>query len=99
VKELVYKRGFAKVNGDRLPIVANSVIENALGKHGVLGIEDVIHEVYTVGPHFKEVNKFLWPFKLAPPRGGFNKVTTHYNEGGDAGNREDKINALIRSMN
>ena len=50
---------------------------------GCFSIEDVIHEIYTVGPHFKEVNSFLWPFKLNPPLGGFRNVKTHFNEGGD----------------
>lgn len=99
VRELIYKRGFAKVNRQRLPITDNAIIEQALGKHGIICVEDVIHEIYTVGPHFKEVNKFLWTFKLNPPRGGWNAIKKHYNEGGDFGNREDKINALIRRMN
>jgi len=99
VRELVYKRGFAKVNGQRMPITDNAVIEQHLGKFGMLCMEDIIHELFTVGPHFKEVNNFLWPFKLSCPTGGWSKVTTHVVEGGDAGNREDKINALVRRMN
>jgi len=31
VRQLVYKRGFAKINGCRIPITDNSVIENKLG--------------------------------------------------------------------
>jgi large subunit ribosomal protein L7e len=99
VRELVYKRGFAKVNGQRLPITDNRVIEETLGKHGILCVEDIIHELVTVGPKFKVVNKFLWPFKLNSPLGGFNKKLTHVVEGGDAGNREDGINELISRMN
>uniref|UniRef100_A0A8C9T1Y0 Ribosomal protein L7 n=1 Tax=Scleropages formosus TaxID=113540 RepID=A0A8C9T1Y0_SCLFO len=38
-------------------------------------------------------------FYLSSPRGGMNKKTTHFVEGGDAGNREDQINRLIRRMN
>jgi len=99
VRELIYKRGFAKVHGNRIPITDNSIIEKELGKFGIICIEDLIHEIYTVGPHFKESSNFLWPIKVSTPRGGYKKVTTHFNEGGDAGNREDKINALIRRMN
>uniref|UniRef100_A0A8P4FWH8 Ribosomal protein L7 n=1 Tax=Dicentrarchus labrax TaxID=13489 RepID=A0A8P4FWH8_DICLA len=47
----------------------------------------------------KPANNFLWPFKLSSPRGGMNKKTTHFVEGGDAGNREDQINRMIRRMN
>lgn len=70
-----------------------------LGKFGIICIEDLIHELYSVGPHFKEANNFLWPFKLSAPNGGLKKKRLHYVEGGDAGNRETKINALIRRMN
>uniref|UniRef100_A0A4W6E486 Ribosomal protein L7 n=1 Tax=Lates calcarifer TaxID=8187 RepID=A0A4W6E486_LATCA len=38
-------------------------------------------------------------YYLSSPRGGMNKKTTHFVEGGDAGNREDQINRLIRRMN
>lgn len=70
-----------------------------LGKFGIICMEDVIHEIYTVGKNFKVVNNFLWPFKLSSPRGGMKKKTIHFVEGGDAGNREDQINRLIRRMN
>merc|ERR550539_2173483 len=65
VRELVYKRGFGKVNGQRIALADN----------------------------------FLWPFKLSSPKGGFRTITTHFIEGGDAGNREQYINGMIRKMN
>jgi len=99
VRELIYKRGYGKINGQRIALTDNSQIDGRLGKHGIICIEDLIHEILTVGPHFRQANKFLWPFKLNPPRGGYKRVLTHYVEGGDAGNREDKINQLIQRMN
>jgi large subunit ribosomal protein L7e len=72
--------------------------EQELGKFGIICVEDLIHEIYTVGPHFKEANNFLWPFKLSSPRGGYRKKLTHFIEGGDAGNRGEKINALIKRV-
>eukprot|EP01100_Stratorugosa_tubuloviscum_P007645 TRINITY_DN315_c0_g1_i1.p1 TRINITY_DN315_c0_g1~~TRINITY_DN315_c0_g1_i1.p1 ORF type:complete len:257 (-),score=123.10 TRINITY_DN315_c0_g1_i1:110-880(-) len=98
VKELIYKRGFVKVNGQRRPISNNSVIEQKLSKFNILCIEDLIHEIYTTGKHFKFASNFLWPFKLNSPRGGLKKKSRHYLEGGDAGNRETKINTLIKKM-
>ncbi|KAF3510089.1 hypothetical protein F2Q69_00002246 [Brassica cretica] len=62
-------------------------------------VEDLIHEIMTVGPHFKEANNFLWPFQLKAPLGGLKKKMNHYVEGGDAGNRENFINELVRRMN
>jgi len=99
IREIVYKRGFAKIHRNRTPITDNAIIEEHLGKYGIICVEDLIHELFTVGSHFKEANNFLWPFKLSSPKGGHSKVTTHFLEGGDAGNREDKINRLVQSMN
>merc|ERR1711887_285229 len=98
VRELIYKRGFGKINKQRLPLNDNSVIETALGKHGIVCMEDLVHEIYTVGPHFKEANNFPWPFMLRPAKGGQAKKRKGFCEGGQAGNREDKINQLIQNM-
>jgi len=98
IREIVYKRGYASVRGQRLRITDNRIIYKNLKRFNVICMEDVIHEIYTVGRAFKWVNKFLWPFKLRPPRGGFVKKRTHFTEGGDAGNRERYINKLIRKM-
>ncbi|CAI0391180.1 unnamed protein product [Linum tenue] len=99
VKELIYKRGFGKLDKQRIPLTDNAIVEQGLGKFGIICVEDLIHEIMTVGPHFKEANNFLWPFKLSAPLGGLKKKRNHYVEGGDAGNREDYINELIRRMN
>ncbi|XP_074556987.1 large ribosomal subunit protein uL30x-like [Curcuma longa] len=99
VRELIYKRGYGKLNKQRIPLTDNSVIERGLGKCSILCIEDLVHEIMTVGPHFRQSNNFLWPFKLKAPLGGLKKKRNHYVEGGDSGNREDYINELIRRMN
>lgn len=99
VRELVYKRGFVRVNGQRKPITDNLIIANKLKKQGVVCVEDMIHEIYTVGPNFKKVNKFLWPFKLSSPRGGFLDTGRQFTDHGDAGNHEKYINKLIHKMN
>lgn len=98
VRDMVYKRGFGKVDGRRIPLTDNAVIEEKLGKFGIICVEDLIHEVFTVGPHFKQANNFLWHFKLNTPTGGWKKKGNHFVENGDYGNREDKINALLRRM-
>lgn len=106
VKELIYKRGFGKVGKpgawSRIPLSDNRVIEQSpLGKADIICMEDLVHEIFTCGPNFKQANNFLWPFQLSSPKGGYSKKSKliHFTEGGDAGNREDLINALIRRMN
>ncbi|CAN1178762.1 60S ribosomal protein L7-4 [Linum perenne] len=96
VIELIYKRGFGKLDKQRIP--RTPLLRRGLGKLGIICVEDLIHEIMTVGPHFKEANNFLWPFKLSAPLGGLKK-RNHYVEGGDVGNREDYINEIIRRMN
>jgi len=98
VKDLVYKRGYGKLNKQRVPLSDNSVVEEGLGKCDIICVEDLIHEIYTCGPNFKQANNFLWPFKLSSPVGGFRMKLLHFNEGGDAGLRGDKINGLIKAM-
>ena len=68
------------------------------GKCGIICMEDLIHEIFTVGPNFKRASNFLWPFKLNTPNGGWRRKSNHFVEGGDHGNRDDKINALLRRM-
>ncbi|WZY82355.1 hypothetical protein YC2023_028739 [Brassica napus] len=99
VRELIYKRGYGKLNHQRIALTDNSIVAEGLGKHEIICVEDLIHEIMTVGPHFKEANNFLWPFQLKAPLGGLKKKRNHYVEGGDAGNRENFINELVRRMN
>jgi 60S ribosomal protein uL30 len=98
VRELVYKRGFGKVDGRRIALTNNEMIEKKLGNHGIICMEDIIHEIVTGGPHFKQASNFLWYFKLNTPNGGWRKKNNHFVDGGDFGCRDDKINNLIRRM-
>jgi len=98
ISDLVYKRGFGKINKQRIPLTNNEIIAQALGKYNIICIEDLINEIYTVGPHFKEANNFLWSFKLTSPKGGFNNKRHPFQQGGDWGNREEAINQLVRRM-
>ncbi|KAK1227609.1 60S ribosomal protein L7 [Marasmius sp. AFHP31] len=100
VRELIYKRGYGKVNKQRVPLSNNQVIEEALGQYNILSVEDLVHEIVTAGPNFKQASNFLWPFKLSNPTGGWrHRKFNHYVQGGDFGNRETSINKLIRQMN
>ena len=99
IKKMIYKRGAVKINGQRIKISDNCVVEKSVGKYGVTCVEDLVHEIYTVGENFKQVNNSLYPVKLSCPRGGWRKVTNHFIEGGDFGNREDYINDLVKKMN
>ncbi len=98
VKELIYKRGFGRIENKRVPLTDNTLIEKELGAHGIICMEDIVHEVFSLGPNFKAAASFLWPFHLAAPIGGFEKLLGHFKEGGDMGNRGNKISTLLEKM-
>jgi large subunit ribosomal protein L7e len=98
IRKLIYKRGYGKVNGSRIPLTDNAIVEGVLGKQGIFSVEDLVHEIITVGPKFKEANNFLWPFKLNSPRKGFEKKRHPFAKGGAFGNREALINDVIKRM-
>ncbi|KAJ8775845.1 hypothetical protein J1605_016072 [Eschrichtius robustus] len=99
VNELIYRRGYGKINRKRSALTDDALVAPSLGKYGTICRKDLIHEINTIGKHFKEADNLLWPFKLSSPRSRMKKKTAHLVESGDAGNREDQINRLIRRMN
>jgi len=104
IRSLIYKRGFAKVRHrpgaiSRIPIMSSDLIERYLGKYGIETIEDMVHEISTVGPNFTKTVNFLWPFKLNCPRGGYRgRKRRHFLEGGTYGNWERHIQNLCKRM-
>jgi len=104
IRQLVYKRGYAKIGKpgarQRVRIQHNELISENLGQLGVHGVEDIVHEIYTCGPNFKQVNNFLWPFKRSSPRKGFVAKRHGFSEPrkGDWGGREAIVNELIKRM-
>mmetsp|Transcript_26571 Transcript_26571/g.53326 ORF Transcript_26571/g.53326 Transcript_26571/m.53326 type:complete len:247 (-) Transcript_26571:605-1345(-) len=103
-KKLLVNRGFGRTGkrGEWKRVFLNDerVIAQALVKTGVSTMEDLINEIYKGGSHFKEVNNFLWPFKLKSPKKGFSKVgkNLHVSENGSYGNWEETIDDLISKM-
>mmetsp|Transcript_9814 Transcript_9814/g.14474 ORF Transcript_9814/g.14474 Transcript_9814/m.14474 type:complete len:252 (+) Transcript_9814:47-802(+) len=97
--KLIYARGYGKVAGNRTKLNSNQTIAASLSRGcDIICLEDLVHEIVTVGRHFKTVNNFLWPFKLRPPRGGYESIKKHFVIGGSFGNREAEINTLVNRM-
>ncbi|XP_062911433.1 60S ribosomal protein L7-like 1 [Mobula hypostoma] len=99
IRELILKRGQAKVNKKRIPLTDNSIIEGHLGKCGLICLEDLICEIYTVGKYFKEASNFLHPFRLSVARHAARNKMGFLNEFGETGHRGIEINKLIRQLN
>ncbi|KAJ4908985.1 60S ribosomal protein L7-1 [Raphanus sativus] len=100
VKDLIFKKGYTIIQGNPVPLTDNNIIEQALGEHEIFCIEDLVNEISRVGVHFRQVMRFLGPLKLNKPEAGvLHGKKQVFSEGGDTGNREDKINDLIIKMN
>ncbi|XP_027123319.2 large ribosomal subunit protein uL30y-like isoform X1 [Coffea arabica] len=99
VKDLIYKKGVAKFEKQRVPLTDNNIVEQALGQFNIICLEDIVNEITNVGPHFQEVSSFLCPFTLNKPVKALQGKRRRYKDGGDSGNREDDINELLRKMN
>jgi large subunit ribosomal protein L7e len=101
VEDLLRRRGYGKIDGKRIPLSDNVIVEKALGEvtdGSVICVDDMVHELCAVGDLFKIVNSFLWAFHLAAPRSKFQKQKLNFKDGGDYGDRGEEIDDLIRQM-
>uniref|UniRef100_A0A1A8JIK7 Ribosomal protein L7-like 1 n=2 Tax=Nothobranchius kuhntae TaxID=321403 RepID=A0A1A8JIK7_NOTKU len=99
VRELVLKRGQTRIGRRRVPLTDNNFIEQHMGKHGIICLEDLIHEIYSVGKNFRAANNFLLPFKLSVPRHAAKDKVGLLKDVGDPGFRGTNINSIIRLLN
>ncbi|XP_055469160.1 60S ribosomal protein L7-like 1 [Psammomys obesus] len=99
VRELILKRGQAKIKEKTVPLTDNTVIEEHLGKFGVICLEDLIHEIAFPGKHFQEISSFLCPFHLSVARHATKNRMGFLKEMGSPGYRGERINQLIRQLN
>jgi large subunit ribosomal protein L7e len=76
IANLINRRGFGHVKGERVPLSDNSVIEEQLGQeHGIICTEDLVYKLDTVGEAFDAAAKFLFPFKLIDSKTEFERKT------------------------
>lgn len=105
IKNLVEKRGHGKIGKrgcwQRILLPKNGIIEPGISDFKIYNTQTIINEIFTCGPRFREINNFLWPFKLRSPMKGYSNIgkTRHFSEGGAYGNWEENINKLIKKMN
>lgn len=65
VRNLIFKHGFFNINNKRTALDSNKLIEDHLGEHGIICIEDIIHEIFTVSDNFKKIKEVLLPFHVS----------------------------------
>lgn len=75
VGDLMKRRSFGKTKDSKVvPLSDNTVIEQALGdSHGLICMEDMVHELIHAGENFDAVSKFLVPFPLTSDKSKFEK--------------------------
>lgn len=100
IRELVFKRGLSRPqkDGKAAPLMDNTTIEAALGEEGIICMDDLVHEIFTVGPNFDKVNQFIGKFNLSDPHSLPSNKMVHHTIGGRYGDRGEGINELIQSM-
>lgn len=98
LRKLIYSRGFGKINGTTVKLT-NENIETAFqGKFKC--IEELCDVIYHGKDEMKEVLKFLCPFKLCPPRGGFDNghKKKSFIQGGSTNDHKELLGELLERM-
>ncbi|XP_047244882.1 60S ribosomal protein L7-like 1 isoform X1 [Girardinichthys multiradiatus] len=99
VRELILKRGQTRIGRRRVPLTDNALIEQHMGKAGIICLEDLIHEIYSVGKSFRAANNFLLPFRLSVPRHAARDKAGLMKDLGNPGFRATDVNSIIRLLN
>lgn len=69
------------------------------GKYGIICLEDLIHEIYSVGMDFRVVSNFIWPFKLSVAHHAARDEAGLLKDIGNPGPRGMDVNSIIRQLN
>lgn len=99
VGDLMQRKSFGTVKGEKVPLSDNTIIERELGnEHGLICMEDLVHELTNTGKAFEVVAKFLTPFPLSATRSRFEKRILSLKQGKDYGDRGEAIDEYIKQM-
>lgn len=99
IRQLIQKRGLGKSNGKKVQLTDNKIVEDYFREKGledgaICCVEDLVHEISTKGPHFKEVTAFLEPFQVSKKLRHRHSLR-RFTAGGTRGDRGNRINNLI----
>eukprot|EP00063_Salmo_salar_P085934 XP_014060769.1 PREDICTED: 60S ribosomal protein L7-like 1 isoform X2 [Salmo salar] len=99
VRELILKRGQAKIDKGRVALTDNTFTGQHMGKYGIICLEDLIHEIYSVGMDFRVVSNFIWPFKLSVAHHAARDEAGLLKDIGNPGPRGMDVNSIIKQLN
>ena len=80
VSELIHRRTYALLGGSRAKLASNIAVEKALGDKDLLCLNDLVHELFSVGVHFAEVLSVLATYRLSSPVGHYEKKILDVND-------------------
>jgi len=90
-KQLLLKRG--RLEGNK------RFTEDYLVKHTRFSsLDEFVEKFFNFEAELSDIPKLKPVFRLHPPRGGYEGIKHHFNEGGALGFRGDKINELVKRM-
>jgi len=98
VSDLVERRGYGRIDGKRVPLSDNNLIEEALGEFNIVCKEDLVHELCQVEENFGKAAAFLWPFHLSDNKTTFERRTLKLKDGKDYGDRGEAITEYIQAV-
>ena len=107
ISDLVRRRGFCRVDGKRVPLADNNVIERELGDAGLICVEDLVQVLSSASLDgvegekdgtFGKVTKFLWPFRLTSRKSKFQSKMLDLKDGKLYGDQGEAMNGYIREM-
>jgi large subunit ribosomal protein L7e len=107
ISDLVRRRGFCRVDGKRVPLADNNVIERELGDVGLICVEDLVQVLSSASLDamegekdgtFGKVTKFLWPFRLTSRKSKFQSKMLDLKDGKLYGDQGEAMNGYIREM-
>ncbi|KAJ4959358.1 hypothetical protein NE237_026469 [Protea cynaroides] len=75
VKELIYKKGCGKIDGQRVPLTDNNIIEQALGKYGIICMQKILYmRLLLLGCILKMLSVFCGPSSSTSQKKGHNVI-------------------------
>lgn len=98
IQDLVYKKLYVNVGGERKQMNTNQMVEENFGGD-IICLEDIINNIAKMGPEFEKINGFVWPFKLTSSKEILpSRLRKPFTQGGQWGFREELINEFVNKM-
>lgn len=98
LRKLIYTRGYGKINGVKVKLTNENIEDHFEGKFKC--VEELCDVIYHGKEEMKDVLRFLCPFKLSPPRGGFpnGHKKKSFVQGGSTNDHKELLGNLLEKM-